>query len=129
MQELPDRQLELPGFPDWHNRAACRESEALFFFSPDSSITDQFEKRAVVHAKLNFCDYCPVLVQCLESALMNGDVGIWAGTTTYERNQLRRTRNRAKCPVCKNRKLIKVEAHSLCLACGLSWNNEDRLAN
>lgn len=124
MLQLPNRKANLPNFPEWHLRAACFGTEADYFFSPDSSVTDQYEEQAVIEARYFFCDHCPVRNDCLESALLNGDVGIWAGMTTYQRNQLRRKRNRAKCPICENRKLINVEDHWLCLACGVSWNGE-----
>lgn len=121
MLQLPNRKADVPNFPEWHLRAACFGTKAMHFFPPDSEVS---EERAVIYAKRDYCDHCPVLVQCLESALFNGDVGIWAGMTTYQRNQLRRKRNRAKCPICDNRKLISVQGHWLCLACGVSWNGE-----
>lgn len=122
-QELPDRKADTPMFPEWHLKAACFGTEAECFFPPETEVS---EDRAVFYAKLYFCDHCPVLVKCLESALLNGDIGIWAGMTTFQRNQLRRKRNRAKCPICENRKLIKVQGHWLCLACGVSWNGQAR---
>lgn len=121
MLKLPNRKADLPDFPEWHLRAACYGTEALLFFPPDKG-GDLWEQENVRDARMFFCDHCPVMVQCLDSALRNGDVGIWAGTTTYQRNQLRRKRNRAKCPICLNHKLINVEDHWLCLACGVSWN-------
>lgn len=126
MLKLPNRKAEVPAFPEWHLRAACYGTEALLFFPPDLGFPDSgvSEDRAVIEAKKYFCDHCPVRRDCLDSALLNGDVGIWAGMTTYQRNQLRRKRNRAKCPICENRKLIAVQGHWLCLACGVSWNGE-----
>lgn len=120
-QELPDRKADTPMFPEWHLKAACFGTKAECFFPPETEVS---EERAVPYAKRDFCDHCPVWGKCLDSALLNGDVGIWAGMTTFQRNQLRRKRNRAKCPICENRKLIKVQKHWLCLACGVSWNGE-----
>src|SRR3990172_2342238 len=98
-----EMKADLPTFPEWHTKAACFGTEAPFFFPPDSPVS---EDAAVKDARQAFCDHCPVRKDCLDSALLNGDVGIWAGLTTFQRNQLRRIRNRVKCPVCLNKKLI-----------------------
>lgn len=36
-----------------------------------------------------FCNNCPVITQCLQSALANDEYGIWAGTTEKERAQMK----------------------------------------
>jgi transcription factor WhiB len=125
-QELPNRKADTPSFPEWHTRGACFGSEAACFFPPETPVS---EDRAVIDAKRYFCDHCPVLVTCLEYALLNGTVGIWAGTTTYQRDQLRRKRNRVKCPICLNTKLIRVELQALCLGCGMSWDRDGKASS
>jgi hypothetical protein len=52
--------------------------------------------------------------------------GYWGGTTTYQRDQLRRVRTRAKCPICLGTALVYEDPHELCLACGISWIRDVR---
>lgn len=112
--------MELPDNPRWHNQALCKGTKDPVFFplSPAS------EEVAAKEAARKYCNFCPVGVECLRSALIKGDVGIWAGTHTDLRSQLRRIRSRVKCPNCRNKQLIAVNEHSLCLSCGLSWVKE-----
>jgi len=74
----------------WQRDAACRglgveESRAIFFPPPGRSIDDA---RAI-------CGPCPVREQCLEFALTNGCIGVWAGTTERQRFKLRRSQRAA----------------------------------
>ena len=73
----------------WQREAACRglgieESRAIFFPAPGKSID---EARAI-------CGRCPVSEQCLNFALTNGCIGVWAGTTERQRFKLRRNQRR-----------------------------------
>ena len=52
--------------------------------------------------------------------------GYWGGTSTYQRDQLRRVRTRAKCPLCLATALVYDNPHELCLACGVSWIRDVR---
>jgi hypothetical protein len=70
---------------------------------------------------LAYCNVCPVKVECLDYALANHEVGTWGGTTAYQRVQLGRERDRAKCPSCGASDLIYENKVQLCLACGMSW--------
>ena len=36
------------------------------------------------------CNNCPLIMECLEYALKNGELGIWGGTTEEQRKNLRR---------------------------------------
>jgi WhiB family redox-sensing transcriptional regulator len=42
------------------------------------------------------CIDCPIRRRCLNDALVNGSVGIWAGTTTIERKAMKRRAARAR---------------------------------
>lgn len=69
----------------WQREAACRglsteESRAIFFPSRGDSID---EARAI-------CQRCPVTEQCLDFALANNCIGVWAGTSDRQRRKLRR---------------------------------------
>jgi WhiB family redox-sensing transcriptional regulator len=71
------------------------------------------------------CGTCPVQSECLGEALADEHlVGIWGGTTDYQRRQLRRRRVRERCPRCDNDLVIPENGHELCLACGASWQAE-----
>ena len=74
----------------WQQEAACRglgvaESQAIFFPAPGRSIG---EARAI-------CACCPVREACLDFALTNGCLGVWAGTTERDRAKIRRSRRPA----------------------------------
>ena len=75
-----------------------------------------------------WCRTCPVRTRCLAWAMLHGAEGYWGGTTTYQRNQLRRVRTRAKCPICQSTELVYTDPHELCLACGVSWIRDIREA-
>jgi WhiB family redox-sensing transcriptional regulator len=69
----------------WQRHAACRglsgeESRAIFFPSRGDSID---EARAI-------CERCPVTQECLDFALANNCIGVWAGTSDRQRRRLRR---------------------------------------
>jgi Transcription factor WhiB len=70
----------------WQQEAACRglgveESQAIFFPSRGDSID---AARAI-------CQGCPVTEECLDFALANNCIGVWAGTSDRQRRRLRRT--------------------------------------
>jgi len=70
----------------WQREAACRglslaESQAIFFPSRGDSID---EARAI-------CGRCPVTEECLQFALANNCIGVWAGTSDRQRRKLRRS--------------------------------------
>jgi DNA-directed RNA polymerase subunit M/transcription elongation factor TFIIS len=112
---------------DWHDRARCAGVNQYQFF-PTIETDSGLDK-----VRSQFCDHCPVLGKCLNSALINGDLGYWGGTSTDMRKALRRTRARSKCPLCKGKSLLTVEvettgddeasasSYQVCIACGASW--------
>jgi hypothetical protein len=69
-----------------------------------------------------WCNVCPVRPECLLYALLYNQQGYWGGTDTAERRKLSRRRDRAKCPVCDSKALIKTAGgHEICQRCGVSW--------
>lgn len=119
---------------DWHAQGACSGTYAEGFFPTVESDV------ALEAVRQKFCDHCPVRGKCLNSALINGDMGFWGGTSTDQRNSLKRRRTRAKCPVCLGIHLMKIPPtdvfdkdgkvthtdppYEVCLACGASWKGE-----
>jgi WhiB family redox-sensing transcriptional regulator len=117
---------------DWHADATCGGADDYLFFPAEETETRLQKVRSL------FCDHCPVREKCLNSALINGDSGYWGGTSTDMRAAMKRTRYRAKCPVCSSRSLIEtgeivtgddgvevfVSSYQVCLACAASWRSE-----
>lgn len=67
----------------WRDRAACIDSDAVFFPERGQSAGPA---KAV-------CRGCPVAADCLEYALVRGEQhGIWGGTSERQRRVLRRER-------------------------------------
>lgn len=80
-RELPSIE-DLLKRPAWHRKAACRGAGPDAFFPKRGGATK--EGRAM-------CARCPVIEECLRYAVADEDnVGIWAGTSTAQRRQLRR---------------------------------------
>ena len=73
---------------EWQTGALC--SNSGFDFIPD------VETDAGVNEAQQWCRTCPVRTTCLAWAMLHSTEGYWGGTTTYQRNQLRRVRTRAK---------------------------------
>lgn len=68
-----------------------------------------------------WCNFCPVRPECLLYALLYNEHGYWGGTDTKERRKLSKRRDRAKCPVCRSKAVIRTEGHQICQHCGVSW--------
>lgn len=70
---------------NWEDMAACSD----YTWSPDVFFRDK-DQRSIEIAK-SICRRCPVVEQCLKSALENNEIyGVWGGTTPKERRRLRR---------------------------------------
>jgi hypothetical protein len=106
---------------DWHADALCGGAADYLFFPADETETRLNQVKSL------FCDLCPVRAKCLNSALANGDHGFWGGTSTNMRSAMRRTRYRAKCPVCRGISLIDTGSYQVCLACAASWRSDSPL--
>lgn len=107
----------------WHEKAACNGHADDVFFPAE---TPGAEERAARTANARYCRKCPVRPQCLDSAIKNSDVGVWAGTTAHLRKLLRNKRDRIKCPACNNTTLATLDSLSFCTACGISWRTETK---
>lgn len=109
--------------PDWQKVALCRRpgiDSRVFFPADEDKGVKQAEARRI-------CDMCLAKLQCLDYALDNRSEGIWGGTSTAERNKIRKKRSRAKCPVCRSEDVVRQQGATLvtpqevCLSCGNSW--------
>ncbi len=86
----------------WKVFAACRDADPEVFFP-----TVQRGVQADVYAEaLRFCARCPVVSDCLASAMDNGDLydGVFGGKTPSQRRKLRERNGRALtfliCRIC-----------------------------
>lgn len=70
----------------WRERAACAGHPLRWWF-PDESYPRQLAGASKVRRARMICARCEVSRECLRSALERGEVGIWAGTTTAERER------------------------------------------
>jgi WhiB family redox-sensing transcriptional regulator len=68
-------------------RPACIGVDPEVFFPFESQAADVARAKAV-------CARCPLATDCLEVALGHRAEGIWGGTTTAEREKIRRRRGR-----------------------------------
>lgn len=67
--------------PAWMARAHCRGLPTELFFPNAEDDSDEWRE---------VCAGCPVQAECLAHAMgSRRTAGIWAGTSPYERNQLR----------------------------------------
>lgn len=103
---------------DWRTRAACRTAPVELFITVGDERDDPFYPPSDA---LVFCNNCQVRTECLAHALEHNEVGVWGGTTEYQRRQLRRERDRERCPNCGSNDLIYESSIELCLSCGMSW--------
>lgn len=75
----------LPELPDFGGRQICSTVDPDLFF-PDKPGQEAIHARKLAP----MCQACPVKDLCLKYALEHSVEGIWAGTTTRQRRQLRR---------------------------------------
>jgi len=71
-----------PTQPQWMTEAKCKGQTDLFFNEGNS---------LYVRAAKVICGTCNVRRECLAFAMKNDDQGIWAGTSTNERERIRRS--------------------------------------
>ena len=70
---------EVAGMP-WHARGACRSADVRIFFPRANE--DAAPAR-------EYCDTCPVAVECLSHALETRQRhGVWGGTTPKQRRRM-----------------------------------------
>jgi len=64
--------------------AACATADPELFF-PDGTAG----RAAKTMQAKEICATCPIVVQCLQYAILNQEDGIWGGTTPSERKQMK----------------------------------------
>jgi WhiB family transcriptional regulator, redox-sensing transcriptional regulator len=75
---------------DWRHQAACARPGV----DPDLFYPDPGQRTKVAHAR-RICARCPVQAPCLEEALATPWLdGVWAGTTSRDREHIRAQRRR-----------------------------------
>jgi WhiB family transcriptional regulator, redox-sensing transcriptional regulator len=84
--------LIAPADERWQLEAACRGSDAAFFFAPN--YFERREEKDAREAKAKaLCAVCPVRERCLDYALaIREPHGVWGGLNEFERRQLLRRR-------------------------------------
>lgn len=102
----------------WMQRGACRTAPSSVFMSEDDGVE---EAPYPTEEQEYYCNLCPVRADCLAYALEHDEWGVWGGTTSYQRRQLNRARERAVCPGCSSDALVMEGQAELCLSCGVSW--------
>lgn len=65
----------------WREQALCRDQPGLWDHESERDTYLIEEAKRICHA-------CPVSEQCLRAAMAGDEVGIWGGTTTFERLML-----------------------------------------
>lgn len=73
--------------PDFDGTQPCRAIKLDMFF-PVEKIEEQ-KMKAIIKP---ICDSCGFQAACLEWALQNRELGIWAGTTDHDRKLILRRR-------------------------------------
>lgn len=85
------------------------QPEAWFPLAEESGEYGEITTQSMAYARA-LCGGCPIIEECLDSALTRGETyGIWGGLTTPEREQLRVARTTADHQI---RKLIADEEQS-----------------
>jgi hypothetical protein len=62
-----------------------------------------------------------VLPECLEYAIEHNAIGVYGGTTSYQRRQINRAHERVRCPGCGSLEIFTERNIQLCVSCGISW--------
>lgn len=106
--------------PFWRDRALCLGVTHIEWVPSKSEANPKLSEQVD-----RFCRDCPVRVDCLRFALKNQASGYWGGTSSHQRAQLTRIRDRAKCPLCRGTDLVLLPeedcVRELCIGCGMSW--------
>lgn len=86
--------LEIPKFI-LEGTPACSSVDPELFYPQEIEVT----KTKVVSKYINagaakkICGDCSLKLKCLEYALNNDEIGIWGGTTEYQRDELKGKRS------------------------------------
>lgn len=113
----------------WRDEALCGGAR------PEQFTPTVETPEGLAKVRSRYCDHCPVMETCLNSAIIHNDAGYWGGTTTAQRRAMRRTRSRSKCPLCGSPNLVRVPhgtndgediPYEVCLSCAASWKADER---
>lgn len=86
-RDTTERTFEVPEGESWQDYGNCLGVDPDLFFP---------ERGASTREAKEVCRGCPVKVDCLEFALVNGEkFGIWGGYSERERRRMRRQRAQA----------------------------------
>lgn len=116
----------------WMKKGKCRTSgvNPEMFYAPDEDDPETGKKRqerSILWKVKPICGSCPVSGNCLDWAMTLNEQGIWGGTTTEERQVLKRFRERARCLRCRSRLILAAgDDAQACGLCGLSWQIPER---
>lgn len=109
---------------EWQNHPdrGCKGTNPDMWFpvEVDPETHEEYEPSYASPEVKRICDACPVRPECLEWALADNVEGIWAGTTTYERQLLKSPKRRKTCVTCGSIDVVTERNHNICLACGVS---------
>lgn len=87
----------------WRLRAACRGESPAVWFPPEGNDPAQASTEIPAAAEAA-CSACEVRSECLLYALENRVLGVWGGTSTHERDAIRRELGIIPAPVVLNRR-------------------------
>ena len=71
---------------EWLSQANCKNADIHDFFI----LRGDHHQREKRNRAYGICRACPVKMQCLDYAIVNGETGIWGGTTERERRWMKR---------------------------------------
>jgi hypothetical protein len=74
----------------WHAAAVCRDHHEIAWVPPFPGRGASIQHRANLTAAAAVCALCPVRGACLDEAVLEHHVGIWAGTTESQRRRIRK---------------------------------------
>lgn len=102
------------GMLDWLRQAKCNGLPPSFFYCTDVG--------EIYRAK-QFCEDCPVKIDCLEHAIKNHeDWGVWGGCSERERKTIRRHRVVLRVSLQQNKPHVQerpLDVYPLHLSCTL----------
>jgi len=111
---------------DWMNNPLrkCRgeDTDRWFPTEVDPRTGEESEPAYAPPDVQRACGTCEVRAHCLQYALdTDQGSGVWGGLTTYQRDLIKKPKQRKHCPSCDSVDVIQERHHELCLACGVSW--------
>lgn len=113
--------------PNWDRnpKRGCAGQDPKIWFPVEVDKNGNETDNEPVYASPNtkrICDQCEVKADCLEFALATDQpAGIWGGMTTYERQLIKKPKQRKSCPDCGSIDVVTQPPSEICLACGISW--------